>query len=56
MSKFKRVHRSYIVNIKKITAILGNMVELMEAGKVKQLPIGKNYRDELLDMINENKL
>jgi DNA-binding LytR/AlgR family response regulator len=55
-SKFKRIHRSYIVNIKKITAILGNMVELIEGGKVKQLPIGKNYRDELLDMINENKL
>jgi DNA-binding LytR/AlgR family response regulator len=55
-SKFKRVHRSYIVNIKKITAILGNMVELMESGKIKQLPIGKNYRDELLEMINENKL
>ena len=55
-TKFKRVHRSYIVNIKKITAILGNMVELMEAGKVKQLPIGKNYRDELLELINENKL
>ncbi len=55
-TKFKRVHRSFIVNIKRITAILGNMVELMEAGKIKQLPIGKNYRDELLDMINENKL
>lgn len=56
MQKFKRVHRSFIVNIKKITAILGNMVELMEAGKLKQLPIGKNYRDELLELINENKL
>lgn len=56
VTKFKRVHRSFIVNIKKITAILGNMVELMEGGKVKQLPIGKNYRDELLEMINENKL
>lgn len=56
VSKFKRVHRSYIVNIKRITAILGNMVELMEAGKVKQLPIGKNYRDELLEIIHENKL
>lgn len=56
LHSFKRVHRSYIVNIKKITAILGNMVELMEQGKIKQLPIGKNYRDELLDLINENKL
>ncbi len=55
-TKFKRVHRSYIVNIKKITAILGNMVELIEGGKIKQLPIGKNYRDELLELINENKL
>jgi DNA-binding LytR/AlgR family response regulator len=54
--KFKRVHRSFIVNIKRITAILGNMVELIEAGKIKQIPIGKNYRDELLDLINENKL
>ena len=54
--KFKRIHRSFIVNIKRINAILGNMVEITEAGKVKQLPIGKNYRDELLEMINENKL
>ncbi|MFZ1748801.1 MAG: LytTR family DNA-binding domain-containing protein [Saprospiraceae bacterium] len=55
-NNFKRVHRSYIVNVKRITAILGNMVELMEGGKIKQLPIGKNYRDELLELINENKL
>lgn len=55
-NKFIRIHRSYIVNIKKIIAILGNMVEIMESGKVKQLPIGKNYRDELMDMITENKL
>lgn len=54
--KFKRIHRSFIVNIKRINAILGNMVEITEAGKLKQLPIGKNYRDELLDLINENKL
>lgn len=56
ITKFKRIHRSYIVNIKRITAILGNMVELIESGKVKQLPIGKNYRDELMDIITDNKL
>ncbi|MBP6695587.1 MAG: response regulator transcription factor, partial [Saprospiraceae bacterium] len=28
-SKFKRIHRSYIVNIRKMNAIVGNMVELM---------------------------
>jgi DNA-binding LytR/AlgR family response regulator len=53
---FKRIHRSYIVNIGKINAIVGNMVEVMEKGQVKHLPVGKNYRDELLDMINKNRL
>ncbi len=53
---FRRIHRSYIVNIDKVEAILGNMVEVMEKGQAKHLPIGKNYRDELLDLVNENKL
>ena len=53
---FKRIHRSYIVNINKIEAIVGNMVEVTEKGQTKHLPIGKNYRDELLQMINDNKL
>ncbi|MBK7474492.1 MAG: response regulator transcription factor [Haliscomenobacter sp.] len=56
ISKFKRIHRSYIVNIDKINAIVGNMIEVMEKGQAKHLPIGKNYRDELLDMINKNRL
>jgi DNA-binding LytR/AlgR family response regulator len=55
-SKFRRIHRSYIVNIRKMSAIVGNMVELMEGGKLKQLPVGKNYKDELLDLVNDNKL
>lgn len=53
---FKRIHRSYIVNIGKIEAVIGNMVEIMEKGKAKHLPIGKNYRDELLDIVNKNRL
>lgn len=53
---FKRIHRSFIVNLDKITAIDGNTVEVIEKGQIKQIPIGKNYRDELLDMINEKKL
>jgi len=53
---FKRIHRSFIVNISRINAILGNMVEVIENGQAKQLPVGKNYRDELLDMVNKNKL
>jgi DNA-binding LytR/AlgR family response regulator len=54
--RFKRIHRSYIINIDKINAIVGNMVEVMEKNQPKHLPIGKNYRDELNDMIEKNKL
>lgn len=53
---FKRIHRSYIVNLGKIDALMGNMVEVKEKGQVKHLPVGKNYRDELLELINENRL
>ena len=53
---FRRVHRSYIVNVDKIQAIDGNSLEVIEKGQIKSIPIGKNYRDELLDMINEKKL
>jgi DNA-binding LytR/AlgR family response regulator len=55
-AQFVRVHRSYIVGIDKIQAIVGNMVEVMEKGQPKHLPIGKNYRDELLVMIDSHKL
>ena len=53
---FKRIHRSYIVNVKHIDAIVGNMVELQEKGKAKHIPVGKNYRDGLLELINKNRL
>ncbi len=53
---FKRIHRSFIVNLDKINAVLGNMVEVMEKGQAKHLPVGKNYRDELLAIINKNRL
>ncbi len=53
---FKRIHRSFIVNTNQIKAIVGNMVEVIEKGQVKHIPIGKNYRDELLAMINEKRL
>ncbi len=56
LGQFVRIHRSYIVGVDKIVAIVGNMVEVMEKGQVKHLPIGKNYRDELLEMIEKHKL
>ncbi len=56
VAQFVRVHRSFIVGIDKIHAIVGNMVEVIEKGAAKHLPIGKNYRDELLEMIEKHKL
>ena len=54
--RFKRIHRSYIVGVNQINAIVGNMVEITEKGQTKHLPIGKNYREDLLAIINKNKL
>ncbi len=53
---FQRIHRSYIVAMDKILAIEGNMVEVQEKDKPKLLPIGKNYRDELLEIVEKNRL
>lgn len=55
-SQFRRIHRSYIVNTKRIRALVGNMVELKEKGETKSIPVGKIYREDLLAMINERKL
>lgn len=54
--RFKRIHRSYIVNLDRINAVVGNMVEIVEKKETKHLPIGKNYREELLEIINRNRL
>ncbi len=53
---FKRIHRSYIVNLDKIQSVIGNMVEISPKGESKLLPVGKNYREELLSIINEKRL
>lgn len=50
--RFKRIHRSYIVAILKIDAIDGNSVELAK----QILPIGKNYKDDILEVIGKNKI
>ena len=53
---FMRIHRSYIVNLEKISAVVGNMVEVIEKGQPKLLPIGKNYREELERVVEKNRL
>lgn len=45
---FMRVHRSYIVNLSKITNLDGNMLVV---GK-KLIPIGKSHKKLLLDKLN----
>jgi DNA-binding LytR/AlgR family response regulator len=49
---FMRSHRSYIINLQKIDVLEGNMVYINK----KSLPIGKNYKDDLLKIINNNRL
>lgn len=53
---FLRIHRSYIININKIHAVMGNVVEMLVDGKMKHIPVGKSYRDRLQHIIDENKL
>lgn len=53
---FMRVHRSYIMNINKIKAVVGNSVEIVEGGQPKHVPIGKNYKEDLLKIVEQNKL
>lgn len=49
---FKRVHRSFIVNIKAINSIEDNSVVIKTNDVKKFIPIGKSYRDQLLNDIN----
>lgn len=49
---FLRVHRSFIVNKSMIQAIKENNLEINIAGTIKSIPVGKSYRDSLLNEIN----
>ncbi|MCV9387087.1 LytR/AlgR family response regulator transcription factor [Reichenbachiella ulvae] len=44
---FIRIHRSYIIAIKKVKVIDGNQVEVGD----KLLPIGRNYQKEVKDLL-----
>lgn len=41
--RFIRIHKSYIVSVKKIDSLEGNQIEIGD----KRLPIGKSYKKEL---------
>ncbi len=49
---FIRVHRSYIINKSMIQAIKENSLDLMIGDTMKSIPVGKSFRDTLLNDIN----
>jgi DNA-binding LytR/AlgR family response regulator len=51
-SNFLRIHRSFIVALDKIESVQNANLSL--AGKL--LPIGKNYKDAVLELINKSRL
>ena len=55
-SIFQRIHRSYIVNLGRIDAVQGNTVEVTERGKTVNLPVGKNYREELQNIVESRRI
>ncbi|MCX6244372.1 MAG: LytTR family DNA-binding domain-containing protein [Bacteroidetes bacterium] len=51
-SDFIRVHRGFIVNIRKIRYIQRNSIMVEN----KEIPIGENYKEAFLNAINQNKM
>ena len=51
-SRFIRVHRSYIVNIGNINVIQDNLLIIPINGGVKTIPIGKSYKENLMNDLN----
>jgi DNA-binding LytR/AlgR family response regulator len=49
---FIRVHRSFIINKSMIQSIKENSLDLIVGGSVKNIPVGKSFRDSLLNDIN----
>jgi DNA-binding LytR/AlgR family response regulator len=49
---FIRVHRSFIVNKSMIQVIKENSLDLIIGSTIKNIPVGKSFRDTLLDDIN----
>ena len=50
-SMFRRIHRSYIVNITRIQRIEDSAVIIEQDGKPVSLPIGKSYREGLMSAL-----
>ncbi|MFN8344024.1 MAG: LytTR family DNA-binding domain-containing protein [Spirosomataceae bacterium] len=48
--QFIRIHKSYVIALDQLTAIVGNQVQIHQ----KYLPIGATYKDELLQRLKLN--
>ena len=51
-NKFSRVHRSFIVNTSSINVIEDNSILIKTHDGTKSIPIGKSYKDKLMNDIN----
>jgi DNA-binding LytR/AlgR family response regulator len=51
-TKITRVHRSFIVNTSSINVIEDNAILIKTHEGTKAVPIGKSYKDKLMDDIN----
>jgi DNA-binding LytR/AlgR family response regulator len=49
---FIRVHRSFIINKSMIQAIKESSLDINVGGSLKSIPVGKSFRDSLLNDIN----
>ncbi len=49
---FIRVHRSFIINKSMIQTIKENSLDINVGGSLKSIPVGKSFRDSLLNDIN----
>lgn len=49
---FIRVHRSFIINKSMIQAIKENSLDITVGHNIKNIPVGKSFRDSLLNDIN----
>ncbi|HEX5168305.1 MAG TPA: LytTR family DNA-binding domain-containing protein, partial [Cyclobacteriaceae bacterium] len=50
--QFIQIHRSYIINFHKLDLVEGNTVKINNI----ELNIGKNYRDDFLNLIKSNSI
>ena len=51
-TKFKRVHRSYVVNVNSIKGIEDNSIIIQMRNGTKLIPIGKSYKENLMSDLN----